>query len=239
MRRRHGFDTLLAALATLVLFIAAFPARRPAIVSAQPPTPPRAAPLAAAGAGADLARRHPAARLVAGSRSASSPTSPPTAFWPRRQASLSTRCSGCFRPRGAGFALWPVRQSRFHRAAGRGPQRCCPGWRDADRRRRKLHSLASQGHQALGLGLIVGLAIALWSAESGDEGALRLAQRGVQRDREAELPQAHRHHARLHPRGHRVLDRGADGRRRHPHRAAVSSACTARPRRCCGSRAGR
>ena len=58
MRNRRGFDTLLAALATLVLFAAAFPARGPRVRPAEPSPPPHAAP-ATEGAGAETPAKIP------------------------------------------------------------------------------------------------------------------------------------------------------------------------------------
>ncbi len=165
MQDRRGFGTLLAALATLFLFAAAFPARRRAVVSVQPSFPQQAAP-AAEGVGAETPAEIP-----------------PRGWWQvlkRVTADFSSHrilaeaagvtfyaLLGLFPALAALVSLYGLfadpasieqQVAALNGVVPGGGMQIVSG---------QLHSLASQGHQALGLGLIVGLAIALWSANQG------------------------------------------------------------------------
>ncbi len=164
MRDRRGFGTLLAALATLLL-LAAYPARRPGVYAARPSSPPQPAP-ASAGENAEA----PAAI-------------PPRGWWQvlkRVAADFSSHrilaeaagvtfyaLLGLFPALAALVSLYGLfadpasieqQVAALNGVVPGGGMQIVGG---------QLHSLAAQGHQALGLGLIVGLAISLWSANQG------------------------------------------------------------------------
>ncbi|MGH7212451.1 MAG: YihY/virulence factor BrkB family protein, partial [Acetobacteraceae bacterium] len=162
MGDRRGFGTLLAALATLFLFIAAFPARRHAVTSAQPSAP---------------------APAPAGENAETPAEIPPRGWWQvlkRVGANFSSHrilaeaagitfyaLLGLFPALAALVSLYGLfadpasieqQIAALNGVVPGGGMQIVSG---------QLHSLAAQGHQALGLGLIVGLVVSLWSANQG------------------------------------------------------------------------